>query len=52
MKKSNNVNKNTVGAINIDPKKTNSSAIDLKNEDLINKNVSAEFNLNNMNTLG
>ncbi len=41
-----------IGKIEIDPKKTNSSAIDLRDEDINNKNASAEFNYNNMNTLG
>ncbi len=44
-------NKN-VGIVEIDPKKTNSSALNLRDEDIKNKNASAEFNYNNMNTLG
>ncbi len=41
-----------LGKIEIDPKKTNSSALDLRNEEINNKNASAEFNYNDMNTLG
>ncbi len=48
----NNENIENVGKIEIDPKKTNSSALDLRDQDINNKNASAEFNYNNMNTLG
>ncbi len=40
-----------IGIVNIDPKKTNSSALNLRDEDITNKNASAEFNYNNINTL-
>ncbi len=44
--------KKVSGIVDIDPKKTNSSALHLRDEEIVNKNASAEFNYNDMNTLG